>query len=225
MKSIRGFTIDDYTLYNEEVPIIPLKSPFGHLGEKYIFLMYRLQYTNDTIKELYDLNQEYVDLRKNHQYDNNINLKILHRVLRFSTEIKIIMDEMISLYYILEYNKPDGNWPKKIEIDSIGRYLETNNNIKYKLFDKHIATLETINSIGNAIKHSFVNSEITWARSQIKDPLLFGYYQKQNDLKNKVEFHYIELPKFIDDFNILLDDYRFDLKHNYKEQSYRDNNF
>lgn len=225
MKSIKGFTIDDITLYNEEVPIIPIKSPFGNLGEKYIFLMYRLQYINDTIKELYDLNQEYFDLRKYQQYDNNINLKILHRVLRFSTEIKIIMDEMITLYYILEFNKPNGEWPNKIEIDSIGRYLCPKNSIKYKLFDKHISILETINSIGNAIKHSFVNSEITWIRSKIEVPLLLGYYQKQNDLKYKVEFHYIELPKFIDDFNILLDEYRYDLKHNYTEQSYKYNNF
>lgn len=55
MKTINAFTIDDSIFYGDEMPNIPVDSPFGHLGEKYIFLMYRLQYTNDTVKELYDL--------------------------------------------------------------------------------------------------------------------------------------------------------------------------
>lgn len=38
MKKIMGFTIDDTTLYADEIPDIPVRSPFGHLGEKYIFL-------------------------------------------------------------------------------------------------------------------------------------------------------------------------------------------
>lgn len=218
MKSIRGFTIDDYTLYTEEIPRIPVDSPFGHLGEKYIFIMYRLHYINDTIKELYELNQEYTDLRKNFQFTNNMNLKILHRVIRFSTEIKVIIDEMVSLYFILDYHKKNGKWPAKIEIDSIGKYIDSNNKIKYILLDKYYSILETINSIGNAIKHSFVNSEITWLRNKTSAPLLLGYYHKQNDLKNEVEFHYIELPKFIDDFNGFLDEYRQDLKNNYSNK-------
>lgn len=87
------------------------------------------------------------------------------------------------------------------------------------MFDTYSPLLEKINSIGNAVKHSFVNSEITWLRNKTSTPLLFAYHQKQNDLKHKVEFHYIELPSFINDFNNFLNDFRKDIKSNYSQSS------
>ncbi|MBL7113986.1 MAG: hypothetical protein ISS19_18755 [Bacteroidales bacterium] len=215
MKLIEGFKVEDDILLFDYLPNIPVHSPFGHLGEKYLFLIYRLFYTNDTIREIYFFQREYYGCRQNKEFDNNIKLKILHRVLRFSTEIKVILDEFISIYFILNYNKEKNSWPKKISIDSIGKYLSKSNNVRYEIFEKHRNLIETTNSIGNAIKHSFVNSEITWIRNDTVTPYLIAYYHKDNDLKNKVEFHSIKLPDYLDELNKFLPEYNFDVKNNY----------
>lgn len=215
MRLIEGFKTEHDILLFDNPPQIPVHSPFGHLGEKYIFLIYRLFFTNETIKEIYYYQREYYGCRQNHEFENNIKLRILHRVLRFSTEIKVIIDEFISLYFILNYNKDKNEWPEKILIDSIGSYLSENNKIKYEIFDKYRNWLETTNNIGNAIKHSFVNSEITWIRNDSTIPLLIAYYQKQNDLKNKVEFYNVKLPDYIDELNKFLPEYLKDVKNNY----------
>jgi len=215
MKLIEGFKLEDDILLFDYLPQIPVHSPFGHLGEKYIFLIYRLYFLNDTIKEIYYFQREYFGCRQNHEFDNNIKLRILHRILRFSTEIKVIIDEFVSLYYILNYHKERNEWPEKILIDSIGSYISQKNTIKYAIFEKYRDWLETTNSIGNAIKHSFVNSEITWIRNDSTIPLLIAYFQKQNDLKNKVEFHNIKLVDYIDELNRFLPEYNKDVKNNY----------
>lgn len=216
MKINHGYKVEDDVLFFDYLPQIPVHSPFGHLGEKYGFLMYRLHFTNETLSDIFQYQRIYYECRKKSEFDNNIKLKILHRVLRFSTEIKIILDELLSLYFILNYHKDNKDWPKSIIIDSIGSYLNENNKIKYELFEKHKDLLLTTNNIGNAIKHSFANSEITWLRNDSTIPVLVAYYHKQNDLKNKVEFQYIELPKYIDKLNRFLPDYNLDVKNNYK---------
>jgi hypothetical protein len=215
MEFIRAFTIDNQTFYSEESPNIPLNSPFGNLGEKYLFLMYRLNFINDSIKELYDLNEENMLKKKNFIPHDDIHLKIYHRVIRFSMEIKQIMDEMICFYYVLYIQKRDKVWPKKIEIDSIGKYIDKKNTLIFAFLENHQNTLDIINSIGNATKHSFVNTEITWLENKTSEPLILGYLQKQNDTKNKVQFHHIKLSDFIIDFNKMLVSFRDGIKNEF----------
>lgn len=213
MEQIRAFTIDNQTFYSDESPNIPLRSPYGNLGEKYLFLMYRLNFINDSLKELYDLNEENFTKKKNYIPHDDIHLKIYHRVIRFSMEIKQIMDEMISFYYVLYFHKLNNDWPKKIEIDSIGKYIDKKNKIFFAFLENHRSTIDIINSIGNATKHSFINTEIIWLENRTSEPLILGYLQKQNDTKNKAQFYHIQLSEFIIEFNKMLDSFRADIKN------------
>jgi hypothetical protein len=210
-----GYKVEDDELLWDYLPKIPVHSPFGHLGEKFVFLMYRLHYTEETVRELFYYQRLYFECRQNHQYTGNIKLKILHRSFRFASEMKIIFDEFISLYFILNYHKQNNKWPTKISIDSIGAYLSDKNTIKYDLFEKHKDLIITTNNIGNAIKHSFVNSETTWLRNDAKTPVLLAYRQKQNDTKNPIVFHGIELPNYLDLLNAFLPEFNYDVKNNY----------
>jgi hypothetical protein len=212
---IKAFTIDNNTFYSSESPDIPLQSNFGNLGEKYLFLMYRLNYLNETVKELFELNMEYHTKKSNFQYLNNLHLKIYHRVIRFSLEIKQIVDEMICFYYVLDYHKINSIWPEVINIDSIGKYINVKNKVKFPFLDNYKNLLENINNIGNAAKHSFVNSEIIWLENKTKTPILLAYYQKQNDTKNKAKFYLLELPIFLEEFNNLLDEFRNTIRTNF----------
>ena len=215
MELIRAFTIDNKTFYSEESPNIPLRSPFGNLGEKYLFIMYRLNFLNDTVKELYDLNDEFIFKKKNFIYNDNLHLKIYHRIIRFSMEIKQIMDEMICFYYVLYFHKLNDSWPNKIKIDCIGKYINTNNTIHFSFLDKYRILLDNTNNISNATKHSFVNSEIIWLENRTSDPLLLAYFQQQNDRKNKVTLHTIKLTDFITEFNNFLNDFRISIKNEF----------
>ena len=96
------------------LPKIPVHFPFGHLGEKYVFLMYRLHYSNETVRELFNYQRLYYECRKKPEFDNNIKLNILHRAFRFSSEMKIIFDEFVSLYFILNFHKENHDWPNKV---------------------------------------------------------------------------------------------------------------
>jgi hypothetical protein len=190
------------------MPNIPVDSPFGHLGEKYIFLMYRLQYTNDTVKELYDLQSNYHEKFSNKIYLEDCHYKICHRVLRFLSEIKMVTDEMISFLYILEYYKTNNEWPKKIAIDCISKYLSVNNKLDFQLPKDSRPFLNKINTLGNAVKHTFVNSEVLWKRSKNATPILIAYHQPNNDSSQPVQFEVTELPDFITKFNSFLEDFR-----------------
>lgn len=222
IKVIRGLTTDGLIFYAEESPNIPLYSPFGHLGEKYLFLMYRLQYMNETVRELYELQYKMDYDREVSNNEVDIHLKVAHRMMRLSMEIKQAVDEMVSLYYILDYQKQNSGWPQKLLLDSIGKYFDRRDKERYDVLERHLPLLMNINSIGNAVKHSFVNSEIVWLRNNSSAPILLAYFNQQNNLDRGIVFQQVDLSSFIDDLNSFLEDYRQSIRTNYSEPTQTD---
>ena len=117
--------------------------------------------------------------------------------------------------YILHYYYLHSSWPTEIQIDCIGAYLNLANKDGFEPFNNHTDTLKKINHIGNAIKHSFINSEILWKRNLTPIPQLIAFHHPHNKLVNPVNFYEVPLPTLITEYNLILEEYRHKLKNNY----------
>jgi hypothetical protein len=135
--------------------------------------------------------------------------------LSFASDLKILTVELISLNYLLYQYHKTKKWPSKIIIDSIGVYINQKNKQGFEPFNNNLKTVETINHIGNAIKHSFVNSQILWKRNLGKSPKLFAFYNSYNDLNKEITYYEIELSELVSNYNIILDEYRLEIKNKY----------
>lgn len=206
--------------YRGEMILFPPNCPFGNLDMKYNFIFSRLNLLNETITEIHRVHTINYEKRKNAEgFSGDEFFLPIALGMRFSSELKILTDEMISLNYIAEYFRNKREWPNKIDIDCIGRLLESKNPIEgFAPFYKDPQLLTDINGIGNAVKHSFVNTNIIFLRNyEDMTTRLYAIYQKNNDQKNDKNLMIIEMPKLVLRFNKLIDEYKTHLKSNYSQ--------
>jgi hypothetical protein len=205
--------------YADEIIYFPSNCPFGNLDMKYQFIFTRLNLLNETIKEIHKLHTANYERRKKREgFPKDEYFLPIALGMRFSSELKIITDEMISLNCVVEEYKINKQWSKKIEIDCIGRLIEAKNPLLgYDPFYQNQQLLKDINGIGNAVKHSFINTNILWIRHyESRTTILYALYQKQNDQNNVPEFIKLEMPKLVQDFNKLISEYKIHMKNNYR---------
>jgi hypothetical protein len=216
MKLIKAFRIRDNELCAEEIIHFPSNSPFGHLSNKYAFILTRLNLLNETITDIHLYWEQEFNNRKKKEYTPpEISLKRIALCLRFSSELKMLTDEMISLNYLVVQYSKNKKWPIKIKADCIAKLLTDIESEGFEPFKNNEKVIKQINEIGNAVKHSFVNTDILWLRNLESTPKIFAFYQKDNDTTKDKKFHSIKLPDLIDSFNKLLNEYRENLKNNY----------
>jgi len=92
-----------------------------------------------------------------------------------------------------------GEYPSKLKIESIGAALANlKSNVSVSLAG-HIDFLRLLNGISNALKHSFINSDITLRGAEEPTVPVLGL--KYNDLNNKEEFYNVSFAAVVNDFN------------------------
>ena len=180
-----GKTPNQYLSTLQMLPL-PADTPFGNLALKYHKIISRTDHMNLRLHEVFE---SFNVMRKlsfmppgiiEHQF-------ILEEIVYW---MRRTIDELISLRYILYQKEITGDYPEKIEIDSIGALLNPKDR-KLKGFRDEFSVFnnffEQFNKISNAHKHSFINSEI----SQIGnlEPFVFALSLDRNDLGKNPEFH------------------------------------
>lgn len=217
MARLQAYQNNGDKLYADEFPDWESDCPFGHLHLKYGFILTKLNMLNETINDILHLDERIRDLKNKREYvppelnDRSIILK-----MRFCTELKIATDDLIALNSLLFNRKKNGVWLKKIKIDSIGAVLGNHFNNGFKEFEENRTLLENLNGLGNAIKHSFINTESLWYRTYTPKSKIIGFYLKYNELKKeKIQVFEIELEKFVFDYNDFLRKMKHILKNNY----------
>lgn len=213
---IKAYLHNETQMYADELPYFEDGSPFGHLEVKYEFILTRLNLLNERIKEIHLCHETILDKTKAHEYvSREESLRPLAFGLLFASDLKILTDELISLNYLLYQQHKTKIWPIEVKIDCIGEFLKLKDKSGFDAFNNNIKTVETINHIGNAIKHSFVNSQVLWKRNLGAVPKLFAFYNHRNHLNNGVNFYEIEFPELISNYNLILDDYRSEILKKY----------
>ncbi len=219
---LKAYSLKSDELCAEEVPIFPNDCPFGHLEEKYAFILTRLNLLNEKIDEIHLCHETNIDSRAKREYISREKvLRPLAISLSLASELKILTDELISLNCVLSEYSLTQEWPNEIAVDCIGAYLNLENKNGFEPFNNNIETIKIINHIGNAIKHSFINSEILWKRNINKTPMLIAFHNNRNKLVNGINYYEISLPELISKYNIILDNYKKKLNSDFAKHLFK----
>ncbi len=193
---------------------LPKDTPFGNLFLSWIEILQRTDRINDLIIDLYTD----FEIIKQNQDVINPDISSLFYKQKFLTEqifywLRKTADELISLIYLLDFNKKKNTFPTKIEINSVGSLLKKDVYIP-ELFDVFRKFLKILNEISNGYKHSFINSQAHTYHGK-NYPVIFALTVEYNNLKNEPKFHSCKFSDVIENYNIFLSEVKLYIKKNF----------
>jgi len=174
--------------------LIPLPSdtPMGNMALKFMRVVERLGHANRRIGESHEAWRAALGAdpvvpspMTEHMYSTEEAVYMIRRVA----------DELIALDFYLHARLRDGQYPDKLEVDSVGAEL----NSKSPRFGDHRDFLRVLNEISNAHKHSFVQSDLVIVGS--KDPCVVALPLSRNALTSQLKFYVVRLDDVVTDFN------------------------
>lgn len=213
---------DTKEIYADCIPTFPASSNWGNLSNKVAFIFYRLDYLNDILVSIFEKVElyNYNFKKRNGLTDKRTKIAPYIEMIHLMNDLRMIIDELIALLYIVEQRKLLGDYPNVIEIDSIGVLLgkwDKGFNDDVKFFVDYKVFLKRINRITNTYKHSFLNDHVLFLR-QLDEPTVFA--PRNSTTKNNRNKFVIEentlimspLKDIINDFNKMFIEYRALLK-------------
>lgn len=215
------------TIYADQIPSFVVSENWGNLGNKVLFILNRLDYLNDILASIFQKVENINHNRKlrNGMTDNKTAVAPYIEIIHVMSDMRMIIDELIALLYIVEKRKEIGDYPDLIEIDSIGALLKKWENGEFDelcFFVDFKDFIKTINEITNTYKHSFINDHIIFFR-QLDTPIVYAWKNKAYKQRNKFErdenkFIAIPLKDIVGDFNKMFSEYQNVLKKETDEQ-------
>jgi hypothetical protein len=174
---------------------LPSDTPFGNFALKYMKIVDRIDRVNALILGVFSSfslalpSQGFGESLSQHQL-------IAEEVVYW---LKKTADELISLHYALYIQEKTGQFPSKIEVDCIGLLNHQNAQDFKQNFLAHLSLLNILNEVANSYKHSFVNSDVSYASAE--EPYVFALALKKNDLGNQPQFHIVRFAELVIGFN------------------------
>jgi len=185
-----------------ENDLIPFNAniPYANLVSKHSNIIQRIDNINIKIKLAYE------------SYKNNITDKPPFQLANLTEHCFIIeeiiywlrktADELISIMYVCKYFDKNQTHPSKVKLEKIDDLLKNKNSELSIIFTAYLSSLENLNSISNAYKHSFVNSQLNIiGEFEPIVPALSLLHNNTNNTNNPIKFYSIELAKIINDFS------------------------
>jgi hypothetical protein len=209
-------------IYADDIPEFSTSEYWGNLSNKVLFILERLDYLNETLISICEKVEIYNYNFKNRNGLTSKKDKITPyiEIIHVMSDLRMIVDELIALLYIVEKRKVLGDYPTIIDIDSIGAllskwHIEDFEDLKF--FIEYKDFLKTVNDITNTYKHSFINDHIMFYR-QLDKPTVYAIKNSiTNKKRNKFEkfenkLFVITLEDIVNDFNKMFNEYRIHLK-------------
>lgn len=171
---------------------LPPATPYGNLQLKYMKLQQRLGHANLRLSAAYT---HWTALRS-----NEIRTGIDHGSLEtFNAEeavasMRRAADELIALESLLTSVVARGEYPKKIERDSIGLVDSTTS----RIYAQHEDFLQQLNEVANAHKHSFLQTSVNHFGAE--EPCVTAYPLTRNRLSADNGPYTLRLSGLVDDF-------------------------
>lgn len=189
---------DEYmTIFN----MLPLQAhtPFGNLCLKHSKIVARLDHVNRKLIFVYHDWQRALSGQFDPSHDITAHLLWIEEIAYF---LRVTIDELIALAYLIYFKQKNGKYPDRIIIGSIGALLKEDKKKDRQfdeLFSDYLGWLSIINNVTNAYKHSFINSDQSLiGRDEPCVPVLELH---RNDLNNNTNFYSLSLKEVINDFN------------------------
>ena len=184
---------------------LPASTPYGNFQLKWIDMMSRLNEVNRQIIVSHDTWEATV------RGDITDSMKDVFNRHRFSTEYAVsgmrrVGDELVSLVWCLEQFEITGDYPKKIEIESLGQVAHFSYDGPEGLLKRHTEVITLLNDLSNTFKHSFIQSDL--ARVGQDEPLVLALNLKKSDLKNNPIFYNVRVSVLVNQYTQFFHDCR-----------------
>jgi hypothetical protein len=187
-------------LYNAGLGFwLPPDTPYGNFQLKFFKIFQRLDDANRKIRDSFRSWQVIIssgdpitvgNACAEHVIANELAIYMMRRAA----------DELVSLIWCLSECERTGTYPDAIEVDSLGSALEAVGTRKYlELFDPHLRLFEILNDISNALKHSFIDSDISLVGA--KEPCVLALGLRRNRLSAGEQFHNVSLAALVQDYS------------------------
>lgn len=180
---------------------LPADTPYGNLSLKFLKILIRLDHANIRIEELNNWFEKRKQMTEAEEFMSATTFsESLHIAEEIIFNIRRVTDELIGLIYLKGFYVQNNVYPQKLKIDSIGTYLSEQKTIPLEVLGDHLNFLEVLNTISNAHKHSFLNSDYNLTGRE--EPFVFALALKNNDLKNLPDFQAVPVRNLVEDFNL-----------------------
>ena len=174
---------------------MPNNTPFGNLSLKLLRMVMRLDRVNVEIEKVF---RTYVhpsqpfDLARDITEHQHYSEQVVYWLRKTA-------DEIVGLAYVLDERQKAGAWPQRVDIDSIGRLNNRPSASLKTLFEPYMRFLETLNSVSNAYKHSFINSDMNLMGAEY--PVVYALGLKRNDLSKEPQFYSLAFAEVVSEFS------------------------
>ncbi|WP_282370524.1 hypothetical protein [Pseudomonas sp. PS02290] len=185
---------------------LPASTPYGNLQLKHITIMSRLDEANRQIGIAYAEWDKFTAQRTRPGVELT-NAFELHRFAMeyATTQLRRVADEFIALLWCLDTYRQQGQYPERIEIDSIGTMFRKKDYPgPESVLQPHHNMLRALNDISNAKKHSFIDSDVTVAGAD--EPAISALTQKHGAQVSEPKFYIVPLSRLVSDYNPFLHD-------------------
>jgi len=194
---------------------LPPDTPYGNLNLTYMQIVIRIEVLNEAITELYDGFFSHMERTKANHGSSNLDEGLKHK---FQIEqviywLRKTADELISILSVLYNYKALGNYPDKVPVPSIGKFLNLDKREYFNL-EGQVKLFNVLNDISNAYKHTLINAQISNYVGR-DEPVVFALsaYNQANVTPN---FHQVSLKAILDEYNQFLLIIRSELESNYQ---------
>lgn len=185
--------------------ILPLATdtPYGNLQTSWITLLNDISVINELIQKT---NQDHASLRAHLQAPPEIMEQGLLTRQRANAEglcqlIKTLIDRLIMLTAVVTFEKANGTYPDKITPSSIGEFLNTKEGeFCDGALDTYRPILTRINTVANALKHTFLNLQSSSIINS-QTPGITVFYQHKNDSKKGQRLDYLIFSNLVKETN------------------------
>jgi len=138
---------------------LPTETPYGNFTLKWVDMMTRLDEAN---KQIVSSHEHWEATRYGNIEDS---LQGMFNRHRFATEYAVtgmrrVADELIALIWCLERQKLDGEYPQHVKPDDIGAMFKIQYEGPDGILKPHEDLLRLLNDLSNALKHSFIQSDL-----------------------------------------------------------------
>lgn len=202
--------------------LLPAQTPYGNMALKHMKIVQTIMYVNTKINHIYsdwqklNIGSQQKPFDPTSYPDPTLHLLYIEEAIYF---LRRLADDLISISFLLYQFRLNGQYPSKMEIDSIGSLLEKKKHLEFKeKLSNAEPFLTSLNDISNAYKHSFINSDQSTLGKE--EPCVPALALKRNDLQQNPVFHLVTLSQVVSEFNKFYNLMKeFILEHNPGHQS------
>ena len=177
---------------------LPPDTPWGNMQLKLMKIGQRLSHANLRLSECYG----HWEVFRKAMLPGTVDHCTLHWLTAEEAVslLRRASDELVALVWVLTKRLDDGAYPNKLIVDSVSSSLT----LGWPIFETHRWLLETLNSVSNAHKHSFLQSDLNVVGAL--EPCVASLSVTRNKLGSSPTFQNVSLHQLVGAYNGFLKD-------------------